>query len=70
MREDGVAFARCDFLVWLKNLSQGDGILSKTMEAFRSKLNELSQSEFGDKTLRVDVEEFILSRLNGASTRK
>ena len=37
------------------------------MKLFRTTLNEFSQLEFGDKTLRVDEEEVVVTRLNGAS---
>ena len=37
------------------------------MTAFRPTLNVFSQTEFGDKTLRVDEEEVVLTRYNGAS---
>ena len=37
------------------------------MTLFRTTLNEFSQLEFGDKTLRVDEEEIVVTRLNGAS---
>ena len=69
-RDDGVKSARCDNLLWLNNLSQGDGELTKTMQAFRRTFNEYSQSESGDKTLRVDEEEFVIYRHNGASMRE
>ena len=69
-REDRVSSARCDNLMWLNNLSQGDGLLTKTMQAFRRTFNELSQLESGDKTLRVDKEEFVIYRHNGASMRE
>ena len=69
-REDGVAYARCDNLLWLNNLSRSDELLAKTMEAFRRTFNEVSQAESGDKTLRVDEEEFVISRHNGASMRE
>ena len=39
------------------------------MAEFRLKLNELSQGNSGDKTLRVDQEEIVISRFNGASQR-
>ena len=32
-------------------------------------LNEISQDELGDKTLRIDEEEIVLSHFNGASKR-
>ena len=37
------------------------------MTAFRPTLNDFSQTEFGDKTLRVDEEEAVLTRYDGAS---
>ena len=37
------------------------------MTAVRQTLNQFSQVKTGDKTLRVDEEEIILSRHNGAS---
>ena len=40
------------------------------MKAFGLYLNEISQVEPGDKTLRVDEEEFLLTRYNGASPRE
>ena len=40
------------------------------MANFRPKLNEKSQGKFGDKSLRVDKEEIVVTRLNGASTRE
>ena len=40
------------------------------MKEFRLKLNEFSQAESGDKTLRVDKEEVVLTRFNGASHRE
>ena len=40
------------------------------MKSFRYKLNGESQAKYGDKKLRVDEEEILLSRHNGASTRK
>ena len=39
------------------------------MAEFRLKLNEFSQGNSGDKTLRVDQEEIVISRFNGASQR-
>ena len=38
------------------------------MKEFRLQLNEISQVGSGDRTLRVDEEEVLLSRYNGAST--
>ena len=69
------AYDRCDFLVWLKNLDiHVDGLTAFTkiafsMTAFRLNLNEKSQDKLGDKTLRIDKEEIVLSRFNGASSR-
>ena len=40
------------------------------MKEFRLKLNELSQAESGDKTLRVDKEDAVVTRFNGASERE
>ena len=40
------------------------------MKEFRLKLNEFSQAESGDKTLRVDKEDLVLTRFNGASDRE
>ena len=40
------------------------------MKEFRLKLNEFSQAESGDKTLRVDKEEVVLTRFNGAPDRE
>ena len=37
------------------------------MSAFRPSLNRFSQIDFGDKTLRVDEEEVVLTRKNCAS---
>ena len=41
--------------------------IAKSMAAFRPKLNAKRQSSSGDKTLRVDKEEVVLTRYNGAS---
>ena len=63
--------------MWLKNISTQDdeelpafSLIAKSMAGFRQLLNEISQKESGDKTLRVDEEEFVLSHHNGASTRE
>ena len=40
------------------------------MEKFRSELNNVSQVGEGDRSLRVDQEQFKLSRYNGASGRE
>ena len=39
------------------------------MAEYRSKLNARSQGKLGDKKLRVDKEEVVATRLNGASAR-
>ena len=39
------------------------------MKEFRLQLKEISQVGSGDRTLRVDQEEVVLSRYNGASTK-
>ena len=39
------------------------------MSDFRILLNEHSQSEYGEKSLRVDEEEIVLTRYNGASSK-
>ena len=69
---------RCDYLVWLLNLdyyggkilalSQALSQIYESMKEFRHQLNEISQVGSGDRTLRVDQEEVLLSRYNGAST--
>ena len=63
-------YARCDNLLWLNNSTKKDGVLKKTMEKLRHYFNALSQTESGDKTLRVDKEEFLISRHNGASMKE
>ena len=42
------------------------------MKTFRLLLNEISQDELrdGDKTLRVDFEEIVVTRFNGASNKE
>ena len=40
------------------------------MRGFRQFCNAFSQAESGDKTLRVDKEELVLTRFNGASERE
>ena len=73
---EAAEYARCDVLHWLKTLdTNGFGMpyfekIAKTMAAFRAKLNTRSQSTSGDKTMRVDKEETILTRHNGASERE
>ena len=69
------AYSRCDYLVWLKDLdNQADALpsLSKVAQAmttFRPMLNEISQDKNGNKALRVDGQEALLTRFNGASLR-
>ena len=71
-------YSRCDNLTWLKDLdSQGEmnmrpafSKIAKAMTAFRPILNAGSQVNSGDKTQRVDKEEIVLTRFNGASTRE
>ena len=64
----GQAGARCDALMWLQGLgSDGDDNpalrkIYKAMEDFRPKLNALSQEGFGDRGLRVDKQEVVVSR--------
>ena len=43
--------------------------IAQAMAAFRPKLNASSQGKSGDKKLRVDKEEVIATRYNGASGR-
>ena len=63
--------SRRDNLIWFKNLDDhtynatGFQKIAKAMAAFRQTLNQFSQAESGDKTLRVDEEEIVLSRQNG-----
>ena len=65
---------RCDYLIWLKNLDANDDKMPalsqiyESMKEFRLQLNAISQVGSGDRTLRVDEEEVVLSRYNGAST--
>ena len=40
------------------------------MKALKLKLNEISQDKLGDKSLRIDEEEIVLSHFNGDSTKK
>ena len=61
-KEFSEASARCDVALWLKALgAPGDFHLPSvdkigaTMADFRLKLNEKSQGEFGDKSMRVDT---------------
>ena len=67
--ENDVMYTRCNNLLWFKNLSQ-EFQLIKTMEAFREIFNRRSQIESGDKTLRVDEEEYVVSRYNGSSMKE
>ena len=63
-------------MVWFKDLDidnhpEKTPALSKVVSAikyFRPIINEFSQAESGDKTLRVDSEEVTLTRFNGNST--
>ena len=41
--------------------------IEEALTGFRSLLNGISQDELGDKGLRVDEEEIVLTRFNGAS---
>ena len=62
-------------MVWFKDLDidnhpEKTPALSKVVSAikyFRPIINEFSQAESGDKTLRVDTEEVTLTRYNGVS---
>ena len=74
--EEDQKHARCDNLVWIQNLiDNGEATpalkqIAFSMASFRETLNESSQSEQGDKTLRVDAqEEIMISKFNGASPR-
>ena len=50
--------------MWMKGLTDGDQDVSNlrkiatTVSKFRSELNDVSQTGEGDKSLRVDQEEF------------
>ena len=63
-------------MTWLKNLETHEEAMpafsniAKAMAKFRPKLNAKSQETSGDKTLRVDKQEVILTRHNGASIRE
>ena len=63
-------------MTWLKNLETHEEAMpafsniAKAMAKFRPKLNAKSQEISGDKTLRVDKQEVILTRHNGASIRQ
>ena len=67
--------SRCDYLIWLNNLDtneermQAFSQIYESMKEFKLQLNEISQVGSGDSSLRVDKEEVLLSRNNGASTR-
>ena len=43
--------------------------VAEAMTAFRPMLNEISQDNNGDKSLRVDEEEIVIHRFNGDSRR-
>ena len=74
--EEAKQYARCDSMTWLKNLETHEEAMpalsniAKAMANFRPKLNAKSQELSGDKTLRVDKQEVVLTRHNGASVRK
>ena len=61
--------AKSDGVLFLKALDESDADvhnineIGKSMAAFRPKLNEISQAEFGNKKLRVDKEEIVYTRL-------
>ena len=40
------------------------------MAALRPKLNQMSQSKYGNKSLHVDKEEIVFTRLTSASTEE
>ena len=65
-----VARDKSDGVLFLKALDESDDSalpninkIGKSMAAFRPKLNEISQAEFGNKKLRVDKEEIVYTRL-------
>ena len=69
--------ARCDNLTWLKTLDNNEGYqseafnkIAQAMKEFIPVLNKISQEEFGDKSLRIDEEEIVISRYNGASNKE
>ena len=45
-------------------------MISQAVARLRPKINEISQGEYGDKTLRVEEEEMVLSRYNDASEKQ
>ena len=45
-------------------------MISQAVARLRPKINEISQGEYGDKTLRVEEEEIVLSRYNDASEKQ
>ena len=63
---------RCDNLIWFKDLDTirqaAFSDIYDVMKEFRLSLNEISQVETGDINFRVDEEEILLTRYNGAST--
>ena len=50
----------------LPNMSK----IGMSMAALRPKLNQMSQSKYGNKSLRADKEEIVFTRLSSASTKK
>ena len=61
-KEFSKASARCDVALWLKTLGAPGDLhlpsvekIDAVMADFRLKLNEKSQGEFGDKSMRVDT---------------
>ena len=63
---------RTDVMMWLKGLSSVGGFpnlakVDTTMEAFRNKLNSISQEGDGDRSKRVDKTDLQISLHNGAS---
>ena len=68
--------ARCDTLLWLPSpyVATGNGNpslrkIQKTMKEFTDILSIFSQSESGEKSLKVNVEETQISRYNGATNQ-
>ena len=63
---------RSDVMLWLRDLGTTSGLpnlvkMDATMEAFRNKLNKISQEGDGDRSKRVDKLDFQISKHNGAS---
>ena len=65
--------ARCDVVTWMADLG-GDGDdnpslrkIYTNLDRFIPVLNDFSSSDSGDKTLRVDKQEVVVSRQNGYS---